>query len=346
MYLVSNWRRMNILKKITVIVLFLLITPWLIYFVLTYKGLVLSSFAKNQLKGKILYSLISVPSIDIRSIDLPSGKRRIVYISPLKGEEGYLSYVNSLSFSSDGRKVIFSRMGEESEGYRFKLCTMNIDGTNVSELLELENMDAKHPSWSMDGKKFAFIVQKPYGQGSLYVSNTDKPYSSLRAICNIRPSTMRLSWSPDGKDISFVSDEHISKAIKPGWRYEIFSGKTFIINYYGSGLRRLEIDDTISWSPDGKLLLYRGKDGYYISNEDQTQAYLIIPYKRPPLSIFVGDPSFAVWSPDGRYIAYVKEIWPGMVTGLGIFVVPLDNPGHEIQVSVENHEVTEMIWVK
>jgi Tol biopolymer transport system component len=337
---------MRLLKKVVIIIMFLLIAPWVVYFVLSYRGLVFSSFAKNQLRGKIIYALTSIPSIDIRSIDFPSGKKRIVYISPLKGEDGYLSYVNSLSFSIDGRKLIFSKMGEESEGYRFKLCTMNIDGTDVRDLLELENMDAKHPSWSLDGKKFAFTVKKAHGQGGLYVSNTDKPYSSLKRICNIRPSTMRLSWSPDGENVSFVSDEHISKEIKPGWRYEIFSGRAFIINADGSRLRRLEVDDTVSWSPDGKLLLYRGKDGYYVSNEDQTQTYLVIPYKRPPLSIFVGDPSFAVWSPDGRYIAYVKEIWPGMVTGLGIFVVPLDSPGHEIQVSVENHEVTEMVWVK
>lgn len=337
---------MKIFKKIIIIILCIIIIPWLYYFFFGYKDLILSSWAKKKLKGKIVYSLLASSDIDVRIINFPSGRQRKVYSSIPPGKEGY-HYVNSLSFSRNGDRVVFSRMGEENENYRFKLYTMNSDGTDIKELLNLDagNLNAKHPAWSPDGKRVVFIVQKPYGKGGLFVVDVDKPYSSLRTISDIRPATYNPTWSPDGKKISFISDDRISKRINERWRVERFVGKTYIINSDGTGLRYFDAQEPVSWSPDGNLLLYRGKDGYYVSNENQTKSILIIPYKRAPLSLLVEDPALVAWSPDGKYIAYVKEIWPGGA-GLGIYVVSLDNPGKEIQVSIEWYGVNGMVWVK
>ncbi|MCK9432046.1 MAG: DPP IV N-terminal domain-containing protein [Candidatus Omnitrophica bacterium] len=329
-----------------IILLCLLMLPWIMYFIFAYKGIIFSFFAKNSLKGKIVYSLRSASSIDIRSVDLPSGKKEKIYSFVPRDEDSHPGIFNSLSFSPKGNKIIFSKRGQSSDDYNeFKLFNMDINSLEINKFFNIKGISELYVSYSPDGKNIALIVQKPYDQGSLYVSNIDKPYSSLKMICNIRPANLRLSWSPDGDSISFVSDEYIRKRISARWRSETFAGKAFIINNDGTGLKQLKANSPVSWSPDGKLLLYRREDGYYISNKNQTQEYLFISYKRAPLSMLVEDPSFAVWSPDGRYIAYVKEIWPGGV-GLGIFVVPLDNPGCEIQVSVEIYGVTEMVWVK
>lgn len=337
----------KILKKIIIIILCIIIIPWLYYFFFAYKDLILSSWAKQKLKGEIVYSVLTGSDFNIRIIGFSSGKNQNIYTSIPRGQNGY-HYVPSFSFSQNGSKVVFSRMGEKDENYRFKLYTMNSEGTDIKELLDLdvENFNAEYPSFSPDEKKVAFIVQKPYKKGCLYViNNVDKPYSSLRVISDIRPANYNPTWSPDGQKISFISDEYIKTRTSRGWPAERFDGKTYIINNDGTDLRYFNAKEPVIWSPDGNLLLYRGKDGYYISNENQINSIFIIPYKRAPISLLVEDPAMAVWSPDGKYIAYVKEIWPGGA-GLGIFVVSIGNPGKEIQVSTEWYGVKGMVWVK
>lgn len=322
----------------------MIIIPRAFYYFFAYKDLVFSFDAQKRLKGKIVYSLLTSSDINVKIIDFSSGEKRNIYTSIPSGGKGYF-YIANFSFSQDGDKIVFSRMGLKIEDYRFKLYTMNSDGTNIEEFLNLRDLNAEFPSWSPDGKRVAFIVQKPYDEGGLYVTNIGKPYSSLKMISNIRPAFRRLHWSPDGQKISFVSDEYIRERLNERWRSEKFAGKAYIINSDGTGLRQLKANKPVSWSPDGKMLLYRGIDGYYISDDDQLNTCLLIPYKRPPFSLLVNDPSFAIWSPDGKYIAYVKEIWPGGV-GLGIFVVSLDNLGKEIQISTEVCGVNDMVWVK
>lgn len=334
---------MKILKIIIIIILSLVILPWIHYFFFAYKGLITSFSAKKELRGKLVYSIQTDSDIDVRTIDFLFGKAYKIYASIPIGNAGY-HYVNSFSFSQDGRKIVLSRLSRTER--RFQLYTMNIDGTAIKELLDMDTEDAKHPSWSPDCKRIAFTVQGAYGRGNLYVTNIEKPYSSLKAISDIRPATYNPTWSPDGQRISFLSDDRISKRISDRWRVERFIGKTFIINSDGTELRLFKgANEPVLWSPDGKFLLYRGDKGFYISNEYQSYTYLLIPYKRAPLSMLVEDPVMAVWSPDGKYIAYVKEIWPGGA-GLGIFVVPIDNPKKEIQISAEWYGVNGMVWVK
>lgn len=336
---------LKFMKILLIFFLCLIIVPRVYYYIFAYKGLIFSFGAKKALKGKIVYSLSTLSDIDIRIIDFHFMRKASIYKTIPRGEDGFPGYIPSFAFSQDGSKIVFSKMGDITENHRFKLYTMNVDGSDVKELLYLEGLNLKHPSWSPDGKKVSFIVQKPYDQGSLYITDVDKPYSSLKVISNIRPALYKPMWSPDGQKISFTSDEYIVKSIRSGWRSETFNGRTFIINSDRTGLRQSKAKRPVSWSPDGSLLLYRGEDGYYISNENETQSYLLIPYKRAPISLLVGDPSFAVWSPDGKYIAYVKEHWPGGA-GLGIYVVSLDNPAKEIQISAEIYGINEMVWLK
>jgi len=332
---------LNILKKIIIFTSYLIIIPASFYYFFTYTDLIFSFLqSKKNLHGRIVYSIENLSNFNIKVIGLPSNKKRDLYTSPPRGKESYL-HVNSFSFSKDGQKIVFSRWDKRNNEY--KLYTMNSDGTGIKELLNIEGVDEKCPSLSPNKEKVAFIVQK--NPGYLYIANLDKPYSSLRILSNIRPATYTPTWSPDGKKISFVSDERLSKRISERWRVERFVGKTFIINSDGTNLRQLEINHTVSWSPDGKMLLYRGEEGYYISDENQFHAYLLIPYKRPPVKLFFNDPSFVVWSPDGKYIAYVKEIWPGL-GAIGIYIVSLDNPKKQICVAVENSEISDMVWVK
>ena len=47
------------------------------------------------------------------------------------------------------------------------------------------------------------------------------------------------------------------------------------------------------------------------------------------------------WSPDGKYIAFWREIWPGLA---GLYAVSIDNPRKQIRISEDSREIFGMSW--
>lgn len=332
---------MKQLKKLIKIFLVIVIICCLLYFILVYKDVILSIGTKRRLKGKIVYSL---GGRHIKIVELPSGKKKNIYSIP-EEQDRILGAVYDPSFSPDGKRVVFSRRGTGYDYYRPKLYIMNLDGIDIKKFLDLGEVKAISPSWSPDGERIAFTLQGTEDQrGGLYIVDVDNPLS-IRCISDIRPSSARPAWSPDSKRLAFISDEYITKPIKPGWYAETFVGKIFLVDIDGTGLRSLVSASRVSWCPDGRKLVYEGTGGYYIINEDRSGKQLLVPYKKPFLSMTVGGSYPVIWSPDRKYIAFCKEIWPGMA-GIGIYVVSIDNPKRHIRIATEFGSICGMSWGK
>jgi len=333
---------MNIVKNIIKFFLIIVVLYYVLYFIAVYKDVILSIGANKTLTGKIIYSLSGV---DIKTIDFPSGRERSIYSVPQE-RKGYLDCINSFSFSPDGNKVVFAKMDYLGSGYKNKLYIMNSDGTDMKKLLDLgEDTNMFYPCWSPNGKYIAFAFHRPYKHGGLYVFNVTNPYGTLRIITDLRPAIHKIAWSPDSRKIAFISDEYITKTINEKLYVEFFVGRIFLINDDGTDLRPLTIGTKMSWSPDSTRLVYEGEDGFYVINEDGSNRAQFVSYSKPPLSFVVGDASDTAWSPDGKYIAFIKEIWPGLC-GLGIYVVPIDNPKKQIRIATDNEAIIGMSWVK
>lgn len=101
-------------------------------------------------------------------------------------------------------------------------------------------------------------------------------------------------WSPDGKQIVFVSDEGGTQDL---WRVEI-SGKNL-----RPLTRDLFPDASPAWSPDGKFLVYssfrEGLWGIYLFD--------LLREKEMPLLVGGENRTTPVWSPDGQRLAFVSD---------------------------------------
>lgn len=333
---------MKILENIIRLFLAVVIFCCLLYFTFIYKDVILSVGAKRGLRGKIAYTL---GGRHIKVIELSSGKKKIIYSIPKEGDR-YLGCVFNPSFSPEGRRMVFSKSGSGYD-YRYKLYIMNSDGTDMEKFLDLDDVSMLSPSWSPDGEKIAFIARKSQrgGEGGLYIVDAENP-DFISCVSNVLPSLSQPAWSPDSRKIAFNSEELVRTVLSKNSYLEVDQGGIYVVDIFDKNCKKIiDLVSHPSWSPDGKRLVCEGKKGYYIVDVDDFayNFHLFIPYKRPPLGRSF---SFPVrWSPDGKYIVFCKEIWPGFA-GIGIYVVAIDNPKRHIRIATESETVSGMSWVK
>ncbi len=139
------------------------------------------------------------------------------------------------AWSPDGQSIVFM---SDRDNREFDLYRMNADGTGVTRLTR--GGTNWFPQFSPDGNNIALHVGRDVhvrAEGGALTRLTTDPANG-----------MYPSWSPDGKQLVFMS-----------WR----SGKTeiFLMNADGSGQRVLASSPLGSaidprWSPDGKLIVF------------------------------------------------------------------------------------------
>jgi TolB protein len=151
------------------------------------------------------------------------------------------------------------------------------------------------PAWSPDGKRIAFQSAQN-GNTDIYVINRDG--TGLKVVAAHPGYDADPAWSPDGKQILFASSRNSQRGLR-----------VFTAEVDGDGVKELFKDDTDSYgwifadmSPDGKQIAYGSIDG---TNRIQLKVYDIASGSWSHCTDGPGIHSYARWSPDGRYIAYV-----------------------------------------
>lgn len=122
--------------------------------------------------------------------------------------------------SPDGSKIVFSRYKTSAYDSPSSIWVMNIDGTNVTELVSNPNQRMYSPAWSPDGTKIVFhLVNKKkdkYANPDIFVMNADG--SGLTQLTTNESSDFAPVWSYDGY-IYFISDRGSKEGDYQAWRF-------------------------------------------------------------------------------------------------------------------------------
>ena len=181
-------------------------------------------------------------------------------------------------WSPDGSRIAF--VGPRP----YVISVMRADGSELQSAVTFPvdwSSILGSPAWSPDGSRIAFAAESSRRGKVMYVVEVDG--SNLTRIAGGMEDGISVPvWSPDGLRIAFVKDGSDSGV--------------FIVNPDGSGLHKvgsLPIQtvrgtDSISWSPDGSQILFRG---YVVGADGSTER-----------SHAWSDGQTA-WSPDGSRIA-------------------------------------------
>jgi Tol biopolymer transport system component len=180
-----------------------------------------------------------------------------------------------------------------------EIYVMNPDGTNQVRLTNNTILD-DHPTWSPDGRRIAFLSQRPSRQFAIFLMSADGTGKSEIVSVNYQPPTnlgwdyWSVSWSPDGRQIAFQDQStsgqrsiyivnadgsnrrFLTNGIQPAWSDDgsklIFSNQVvpfyfwlFTIRPDGTNLQPLPtaqdyLDTAPAWSPDGEKIVFQGWD--------------------------------------------------------------------------------------
>ena len=211
------------------------------------------------------------------------------------------------AWSPDGRSIAYS---EERDGhaaiYRLEVACLIHQAQCIPQ--KLTDYRAELLQWSPDGSQMVFMSNCE-NNCDLYLLNLSG--RSVVQLTNNGLYDAFPSWSPDGNRIVFMSSRRTS--------FELYMLDLTCVASPGScedHLQRLtdnrDFDGFPVWSPDGQRILYSSqRDGNFNLYEMGTACLDEQPstceQSARALTTSPANDISAVWSPDGRWIAFVSD---------------------------------------
>ena len=226
-----------------------------------------------------------------------------------------LKRVGDARISPDGRVVAYVVTAVDKVANRGKrsIWLVPVAGGSPTELITSPRNDDS-PRWSPDGRQLAFLSSRD-GVPQIYVADADG--RNQRRVSDVPLGVADFSWSPDGRHFAFSTE------IYPDCR-DLACVAALAASEDQSRVKAVIAD----------RLLYRHWDSFkrgrrshlFIIGVDGGTPRDLTPGDQdvPPFSL--GDPTGWDFSPDGREIAFVRNIEPDEATSTNsdIFTVPVE----------------------
>jgi TolB protein len=238
-------------------------------------------------------------------------------------------------WSPDGRFVVYASYRDDA----IELRLLQLDSGESRPLISDGAVNLE-PRWSPDGGRLAFVSTAYQGRWHLFVAAlgpdgrlgpaqriTEERESGLpRYYYDVHDQYLSPTWSPDGKDLIFVSNRGHTWGSGGFWRMHA---------RVGAEPREIHYEETTwkarpDWSRDGKRVVFSS----YLGGQWH-QLWLMTADGGDPfqLTYAQGDATAPRWSPDGKRIAYISN--ESGNTALRI----VDVPGGSIQPVEAAHRI-------
>jgi WD40 repeat protein len=167
-----------------------------------------------------------------------------------------LNGLQSPTFSPSGDQVAFVGIN----GGISDLYIYNLNSNKLNQLTK-DRFAVLHPQWSPDGKSIVFVTDRGAGTNeeellfgdydlALYFLNSGK----VELITELEGNTSSPQWSPDSKEIAFISDH---QGIPNIYQINLSTKSIIPITALRNGVSGItETTPALSWSANGEVMVF------------------------------------------------------------------------------------------